>query len=317
MRVASVLAAALAVLAQADIISAKAVAHLPNAMRRRGHHSSSVEGMMQRDVDRILRRDSSSDTLGSVSQPESTTNQTVAAACTAVLATMTSVENAAGLAACYNILQYEPKQGVFEADLRLYQMFAPTGPFEGLTAGDIQIGLVYPTSTTFQALTKRKMKRQIEGRQTTGATNVSEIQQYSLFGTFESNLELDKLNDTQVMSLMLPAITLNAVDASSQSLISADLTAADGAWFVVGPFQDDFKAALVTPAVATAAIAAAAPYVIPGRTFGIFPVGFIVTGSWTVLFFLAFGLGTLGRIRYRDAYRKRKAAQAGRTGKRI
>lgn len=315
MHIIHVITSALLLATQADLISAKALVHLPNALRRRDYLGSKVG----RDVDRILRREPQpepqpqSSGILTVAQPTNMTNATIATACTDALGQFTSVANPAGLAACYNIIQYDPTQGAFTADLRLYTMFPATGSFAGLPVNDLQIGLVYPSSTTFQSLTKRR-RRDIESRQT--STTMSEIQQYSLFGSFESNLDLTKLNDTQIMSLMVPAVTLNAVDTSGNP-ITANITAADGAWFVIGQFKGDFKSGLVTPTVATAAIAAAAPFVLPGRTFGIFPIGFIVTGSWTVLFLVAFGLGTLGRIRYRDAYRKRKAAQMGRTGKRI
>ncbi|KIV83383.1 hypothetical protein PV11_05414 [Exophiala sideris] len=305
----NVITSALLLATHADLISAKAISHLPNALRRRDYFDK-----IGRDVDRILRREpqpQSSGTL-SVAQPSNMTNATIASACVDALGPLTSVTNPAGLAACYNIIQYDATQGAFTADLRLYSMFPATGSFEGLAVNDLQIGLMYPASTMFQSITKRR-KRNIEERD---ASNAFEIQQYSLFGTFESNLDLTKLNDTQVMSLMLPTIMLNAVDSSGNP-IAANVTETDGAWFVVGQFKDDFKSGLVSPTVATAAIATAAPFVLPGRTFGIFPIGFIVTGSWTVLFLIAYGIGTLGRIKYRSAYRKRKAAQAGRTGKKI
>lgn len=241
----------------------------------------------------------------------SSVNQTIATACVDALGRLTSVDNPAGLAACYNIMQYDPKQNAFEADLRLYQMFQPSGSFQDVAVNNIMISLTYPASTMFQSLTKRR-KRDVVERQ----SSMTEVQQYSLFGTFESNLDLGKLNDTQIMSLMLPNIKLNAVD-QSQKPITANITSTDGVWFVVGEFKDEFKDTLVTPTVAAAAITAAAPFVLPGTSLGIFPTGLIVTCTWTLLFFLAYGFGTLGRIKYREVYRKRKAAQAGRTGKRI
>lgn len=270
---------------------------------------------MRRDVDRILRRapapQMSSNGNLSVSAPAESLNQTISDACVKSLGQLTSVENAAGMAACYNIIQYDQKAGAFEADLRLYQMFTPSGNFENVAVNDIMPSLSYPTSTIFQSLTKRR-KRDIETRQ----SSMLEVQQYTLFGTFEANLDLSKLNDTQVMSLMLPDVKLNAALDSSQP-ITTNLSASDGSWFVIGQFKDEFKSDLVDPTIATAAIAAAAPFVLPGTTLGIFPTGLIVTCAWTVLFLLAYGLGTLGRIQYRSAFRKRKAAQAGRTGKRI
>lgn len=271
---------------------------------------------LERDVAKLLRRTPEPQNPGptiNIAAPNNVTNATIAAACTDALSKMTKVDNPAGFGACYNILSYDAKNKNFEADLRLYQMFNTSGAFAGLQANEIQIGLMYPSSTTFQPLTSlRRTKRSLEGRE----ANMAEIQQYSLVGNFQSNLDMTKLNDTQVMSLMWPDIKLNAVD-SEQKIISGNITANDGAWFVTGKFSGEFKTGLVTAAVAKQAITAAAPFVLPGTSFGIFPVGFIVTMSWTVLFFVAYGFGTLGRIKYRDAYRKRKAAQAGRTGKRI
>jgi len=304
----SIVASAILLVAEADIISAKAILHLPNALRRRNPFDE-----MDQVADRIMRREPQSSSVLSVAEPNAATNQTIATACVNALDQLTKVDNDAGFSACYNIIQYDPQQGAFEADLRLYQMFQPSGSFKGIAVNDIMIGLTYPASTMFQSLTKRR-KRDVVKREANA--NTTEVQQYSLFGTFEKNLDLSLLNDTQIMSLMLPQITLNAVDPS-QTPINANITSADGAWFVVGQFKDEYKDTLVTSAAATAAIAAAAPFVLPGTHLGIFPTGLIVTCAWTVLFFLAFGLGTLGRIQYRDLYRKRKAARAGRTGKRI
>jgi hypothetical protein len=306
MQITSFVASALLLL---DVTSAKAISHLPNAIRRRDQ----LEEGMKREVDRVFRRAPQMSSTGNLttSDPASAMNQTIADACTAGLNKLTSVENAAGMAACYNIIQFDQTAGTFEADMRLYTMFTPTGDFANIAVNDIMISLTYPTSTAFQSLTKRR-KRGIETRQ----SNMLEVQQYTLFGTFETNLDLSKLNDTQKMSLMVPDVKLNAALENSKP-ISTNVTEGDGAWFVIGEFSNEFQADLVTPTVATAAIAAAAPFVLPGTTLGIFPTGLIVTCAWTFLFLLAYGLGTLGRIQYRSAYRKRKAAQAGRTGKRI
>lgn len=46
-------------------------------------------------------------------------------------------------------------------------------------------------------------------------------------------------------------------------------------------------------------------FLIPGRTLGIFPVGFVITIIWTFFFVLVIGLGTFDRIRFREAYRRR------------
>jgi hypothetical protein len=292
---------ALLLLAEADVISAKAIMHLPSGMRRRGHSS-----------DRLLRREPQSPSSSplSISQPTTAMNSTITTACNDGLSSIKSVQNDAGLTACYNIVQYDAEQGAFQADLRLYQTFDPKGSFSNVSVNDIQISLTYPASTMFQSLTKRK--RDVLQRQ----SSMQEIQQYLLFGTFEKDLDLNKLNETQVMSLMLPEIKLNSADDTGKPVM-ANISATDGAWFVAGQFRGSFKEGLITPTTATAAIAVAVPFVLPGTSLGIFPTGLIITCAWTLMFFLAYGFGTFGRIRYRDVYRRRKSVQAGRRGKKI
>ena len=60
------------------------------------------------------------------------TNTTVALACLNELADITDVSNAAGWAACYNVLFLNNQTGIFEADLRLYQVSPPSGAFSGI-----------------------------------------------------------------------------------------------------------------------------------------------------------------------------------------
>ena len=56
---------------------------------------------------------------------------------------------------------------------------------------------------------------------------------------------------------------------------------------------------------AQSSAARATEFLIPGRTLGIFPVGFVITMIWTFFFVLVIGLGTFDRIRFREAYRRR------------
>lgn len=310
-----------AVLVLAEMASAKALIHLPNSIRRRDYSPE-----VKKVADKLVRRA----TVGTdvnlqpqtfngllpLSEPDAVLNQSIASACMTSLSSITGVENDAGLTACYNILQYDSKQGAFMADLRLYQAFEPNGIFANITVSDIQISVKYPSSTTFQSVPKsNSKKRDLEERQSSTNSSMIEIQQYLLMGSFLTHLDITKLNNTQLMSLMLPEIKLNTAD--SQTAVSANITAGEGAWFIIGEFSSDFDEALVTPAAAKQAIEVALPFILPGVTIGIFPTGLIITLSWTGLFFLAYGLGTLGRIKYREAYRKRMAASFGRTGKRI
>lgn len=310
-----------ALLVLAEMAEAKAIIHLPNAIRRRDYSQE-----VKKVADKLIRRATvgtdeflqpqSFNGLLPLSEPDTALNQSIADACISSLSSITSVQNDAGLTACYNILQWDSKLGSFMADLRLYQAFEPKGVFSNISVSDIQIGVQYPRSTTFQSIPKSKTKRDLEERQASSSnSSMTEIEQYILMGSFLKHLDIKKLNNTQIMSLMLPEIKLNT--AESQKAVSANITSAEGAWFVIGEFSSDFDENRVTPAAANNAIEVALPFILPGVTIGIFPTGLIITMAWTGLFLLAYGLGTLGRIKYRDAYRKRMAVRVGRTGKRI
>lgn len=54
-----------------------------------------------------------------------------------------------------------------------------------------------------------------------------------------------------------------------------------------------------------AAAATATPFVMPGTRLGGFPVGLAVTGAWTVALVAVVGFGTVGRVRFREQYRRR------------
>lgn len=68
-----------------------------------------------------------------------------------------------------------------------------------------------------------------------------------------------------------------------------------------GPTNADPQVA----ASASAAAQSAAPFVVPGMSLAFFPIGLVVTSVWALFFFLAVGLGTYGRIQFRDQYRRR------------
>ena len=58
-------------------------------------------------------------------------------------------------------------------------------------------------------------------------------------------------------------------------------------------------------ASASQAVKAATPFQLPGTNLAFFPVGLVVTMVWTGSFILAVGLGTIGRIQFREQYRRR------------
>jgi hypothetical protein len=146
-----------------------------------------------------------------------------------------------------------------------------------------------------------------------------QIQQFSIVGNFKLSLDLNKLNTTEIMSLLIPQVGLHAT-SSNGTTMTTNVTSSDSTYFVVGQFKGQTTPEVVAeaadPLMAQEAITISKGFVLPGRTLGIFPVGLIVTSAWTVLFFVAFALGTYGRIRHRDMYRRRVAATSGKSGKR-
>jgi hypothetical protein len=56
--------------------------------------------------------------------------------------------------------------------------------------------------------------------------------------------------------------------------------------------------------IAAAAQGLPTPYDVPGLSLGVFPTGLIVTGIWMVAFIGVVGAGTVGRMQFRDQYRR-------------
>ena len=67
-------------------------------------------------------------------------------------------------------------------------------------------------------------------------------------------------------------------------------------------------------ASASAAVISAAPFVVPGQTLDprVTKAGLIVTLVWTFGFIGVVGLGTYGRIQFREQYRRRVKTDAAR-----
>ena len=248
----------------------------------------------------------------SLGAPDVERNASTTEACMQGMQNMGNVSNAAGFTACYNILDWhENMGGMFQADLRIFQYSQATGQFANIPTNYVNVQLTYPNSTQFSIL--MNSKRSLERRQ----NGIIEIQQYSLVGNFKMQLDFKKLNETELMSLLIPQISLNAdIDGGN---IETQMVPTEIVYFVTGQFKGQATSPTIiqaaNPAMAALAIDISKGFVLPGTSFGIFPTGLIVTGTWCVLFLLAFGLGTFGRMRHRDIYRRRVAATS-RMGKR-
>jgi hypothetical protein len=108
----------------------------------------------------------------------------------------------------------------------------------------------------------------------------------------------------------MPSIFIEATNPSGV-MLNASLSSTQAS-FVAGVFSmqsaitTDPKTILGKPAMELAAGQAGSPtpFVVPGLSLGVEPVGLVVVGTWTVIFTVAVGLGTLGRIQFRDQYRR-------------
>lgn len=120
------------------------------------------------------------------------------------------------------------------------------------------------------------------------------------------NINLTLLHRAILQPLLIPQIKLTATSQSGQE-ITAGLSSEEAS-FVNGVFAGSGTTNTDDPAAAasaTAAAAAAAPFELPGTSLAFFPVGLVITSVWTAAFFLAVGLGTFGRMQFREQYRRR------------
>ena len=248
----------------------------------------------------LERRQSSTATIQAT--PSSDMNSTIAQACLNVLDDITSITNDAGLSACYNIMAMDRRDKTFTADLRLYLAAPAKGSFATVRPTNLMIGVTYPVSTVF---TTANIKRSIKRQTASPLGNMTEIQQYTLMGSIDKNIDFNKLTEAQLMSLMVPAISVNAVSEDGRTPIMTALTTTDTAYFVVGDFRGSFSVDSANPLFQQAAIDASSVFILPGTTFGIFPTGMIITLSWLLIFVVAYGFGTWKRYQHREFYRRR------------
>ena len=108
-------------------------------------------------------------------------------------------------------------------------------------------------------------------------------------------------------------MTLSVSPPSAPASANSTLSALE-ATFVVGLFSDQPKTMATISAVGVIADVA---FVLPGTKIMIFPIGGVITGVWAVLFIGVVGWGTVGRMRFRENYRRRLARAENRVGKTI
>jgi hypothetical protein len=76
-----------------------------------------------------------------------TWNQEVESACQTAMSNLAGVaDNESGMVACYNIAYLDTSKGLFEADLRIFNVSTATGSFVGVTEAEMMVTLSYGTA---------------------------------------------------------------------------------------------------------------------------------------------------------------------------
>ncbi|KAK0621924.1 hypothetical protein B0T17DRAFT_494259 [Bombardia bombarda] len=233
------------------------------------------------------------------------------AACLSALNALQRATNPTGACVCYNLPALNNTTGLFEADLRLYRINSPTGEFAGVAPENIEVSLSY-NGATVQAISRdsgaqNATKRELASRQAAEAPKL--LQAYLFVGKIDQAKMATPMSMAELQAVLMPTVTLRANSAQGQS-VSTDVSSNE-AVFVAGVFSQS----VVMSNFAMAELAVedeiarlkngTVAFVLPGVQIMIFPVGLVVTGTWMVLGFIAYGYGTYCRYTYRDQYRRR------------
>ncbi|KAJ4315229.1 hypothetical protein N0V94_006047 [Neodidymelliopsis sp. IMI 364377] len=252
------------------------------------------------------------------------------AACMQTLGNLNGqASNPSGIAVCYNVPFLDNSTGVFQAELRMYNVSAPVDPWQSVTAADVSMTLSY-LGATVQAMNMNNTKREVSEAQDRARRNggtlverqtitgMTELKTLMYVGKINSNLMGPAMTQDALQPLLVPQIDLAARNPTTNADVTTTLSNKE-ARFVNGVFAQKADANAPSNADPTAAAAAtsavflAAPFVVPGTALAFFPIGLIVTSIWTGFFILAVGLGTYGRIQFRDQYRRRMNAEKARS----
>lgn len=163
------LALATSLLFVSQVVSAGVLSDASSQLLRR---EESMEQKMRRYMDSLIvepieRRQTPTGT-GAVNV--TAWDAQTAAACATELEALNGVaSNPSGLAVCYNLPFLDNTTGVFEADLRLYMISAPTGGFANIASSNVQVGLAYDGATVSAVNASSLKRRQDE----TGTSMIS------------------------------------------------------------------------------------------------------------------------------------------------
>ncbi|TVY83080.1 hypothetical protein LSUE1_G003035 [Lachnellula suecica] len=276
---------------------------------------NSMEEHMRRYVDSIVepvQRRQTTANPGAINMTQ--WNADTMAACTTSLDALGGVaSNPSGMAVCYNLPYLDNSTGVFQADLRLYTVAAPTGDFANIASQNVQVGLSY-NGATVSAVNSSSLKARGDAvsliswpRGVNKRATPVMAQEYSFVGQINANLLMQSMGTAALQKVLAPTVSLTAVNATGQT-VNTTLSSQEAS-FVSGVFATEVvpTQSQVSPPIQTLVVAPGAPFVVPGLNILIFPIGAIITGVWAVLLMATIGYGTFGRIQFRDSYRRRMA----------
>jgi hypothetical protein len=237
--------------------------------------------------------------------------------------------NPSGMAVCYNLPFLDNTTGVFQADLRMYRISPPTGDWTGVDSGQVNVGLSYigaTVSATMDGLSKRDfgmalswpaIKRMIkrQAASNSGSATPEELQIFNYVGQVNKNLMRPNMPTSELENLLIPSITLTATNPQGQQ-VNTSLSSKEAS-FVNGVFANGTTPTSPQAVASASAAAIRAAFVLPGTKISIFPIGLIITASWTLLLVSAVGYGTFGRYMFREQYRRRMRRGIGLAGKPI
>lgn len=240
-------------------------------------------------------------------------DQTESACSTALIALHSVATNPSGIAACYNIQSLDNSTGIFEVDLRLYRISAPSEGWVKLNPSSVGVGLSY-VNATVSATKARKSKREDQTlpwfpaqrdeaadmyiRRSTGVPP-RRLGSMTFVGTVDDDGPLAELkNMTTALSLLTPAITLSGTEQDGTSL-NTRLSSQDAS-FVNGVF-----ASTRSGGSQSATGTDVNESMLPGIKLVGFPIDLVISSIWAVLYLMTMGYGTISRYQARESYRRR------------
>ncbi|RBR16569.1 uncharacterized protein FIESC28_06871 [Fusarium coffeatum] len=302
--------------------------------------SSSLDSLLHRSVDDVLNRpyaallttaplserDGENSTAGQApagaiplnkdgSMNMTAWNMNTNSACRAMLGGLHKSTNPTGTCVCYNLPSLDVKTGIFEADLRLYQVSQPRGSFAGVATEDINVGISFNGASVMPVESKdvngTGLVGDMPGMRKRGDGSMELLQSYMLIGQINADKMTDNMTMDELEAHLMPTLTLSARN-SSGSMIRTNVSINEAA-FLTGVFSQevvlsDFAMAQAAVDEQLAGLSnGTVAFVLPGVQLMVFPIGLIIMSIWLLIFVAAVGFGTYERYNYALMYQRRQA----------